>query len=80
MFWIGVTLNPKERASFARIQTADWEAFRRFGDGLRLFDDADYDRSLEALRDATARDQEFGLARTTLIAKMQKLGITRIQA
>ena len=63
---IGVTLNPKERASFARIHTADWEAFRRFGDGLRLFDDADYDRSLEALREATAKDQEFGLARTTL--------------
>jgi len=63
---IGVTLSPKERASFARIQTADFEAFRRFGDGLRLFDDADYDKSLEALRDATARDQEFKLARTTL--------------
>jgi TolB-like protein len=63
---IGVTLSPKERASFARIQTADFEAFRRFGDGLRLFDDADYDKSLEALRDATARDQEFKLAATTL--------------
>src|SRR5581483_1166746 len=63
---IGVTLSPKERASFARIQTADLDAFRRFGDGLRLFDDADYDKSLEALRDATARDQEFKLARTTL--------------
>ncbi len=63
---IGVSLSPKERASMARIQTADFEAFRRFGDGLRLFDDADYDKSLEALREATARDQEFGLARTTL--------------
>jgi TolB-like protein len=63
---IGVSLSPKERASMARIQTADFEAFRRFGDGLSLFDDADYDKSLEALREAAARDQEFGLARTTL--------------
>jgi hypothetical protein len=63
---IGVSLSPKERASKARIQTADFEAFRRFGDGLSLFDDADYDKSLEALREAAARDQEFGLARTTL--------------
>jgi TolB-like protein len=63
---IGVSLSPKERASMARIQTADFEAFRRFGDGLSLFDDADYDKSLEALREATTRDQEFGLARTTL--------------
>ena len=31
---IGVSLSPKERASMARIQTADFEAFRRFGDGL----------------------------------------------
>jgi len=63
---IGVSLSPKERANLARIQTADFEAFRRFGDGLSLFDDADYDKSLEALREATTRDQEFGLARTTL--------------
>ncbi len=63
---IGVSLSPKERATMARIQTADLEAFRRFGDGLSLFDDADYDKSLDALREATARDQEFGLARTTL--------------
>lgn len=63
---IGVSLSPKERANMARIQTADLEAFRRFGDGLSLFDDADYDKSLDALREATARDQEFGLARTTL--------------
>jgi TolB-like protein len=63
---LGVTLTPKERASFARVQTADWEAFRKFGDGLRLFDDGEYDRSLEALRQATARDQEFRLASSTL--------------
>jgi len=63
---IGVSLSPKERASMARIQTADFEAFRRFGDGLSLFDDADYDKSLEALREASTRDQDFGLARTTL--------------
>lgn len=63
---LGVTLTPKERASFARVHTADFEALRRFGDGLRLFDDADYDRSLEALREATARDRDFRLASTTL--------------
>ena len=63
---LGVTLTPKERASFARVQTADWQALRRFGDGLRLFEDADYDRALQALRDATERDREFKLAATTL--------------
>ncbi|MFL5304372.1 MAG: CsgG/HfaB family protein [Polyangia bacterium] len=63
---LGVTLTPKERASFGRVHTADLQALRRFGEGLRLFDDADYDRSLAALRDATARDADFKLASTTL--------------
>jgi len=63
---LGVTLTPKERAAFARVQTADLEALRRFGDGLRLFDDADYDRALAALRDAASRDHDFKLASTTL--------------
>ncbi|HXU60555.1 MAG TPA: hypothetical protein VN962_02570, partial [Polyangia bacterium] len=63
---LGITLTPKERATFARVHTADLQALRRFGDGLRLFDDADYDRALAALRDATARDGDFKLASTTL--------------
>jgi TolB-like protein len=63
---LGVTLTPKERAAFGRVQTADLQALRRFGDGLRLFDDADYDRALAALRDATTRDKDFQLASTTL--------------
>ncbi len=77
---IGVSLSPKERASMARIQTADLEAFRRFGDGLSLFDDADYDKSLEALREATTRDQEFGLARTTLETYQKLAGEIRGRA
>src|SRR5262249_39628083 len=63
---LGVPVSAKERGGLARIHTLDFEAFRRFSDGVRLFDDAEYDRALEALRQAAGKDAEVKLARTTL--------------
>jgi TolB-like protein len=62
----GVTLQPKERAEVARVHTADFEAFRRFSQGVTLFDQKQYDEALAALRDAGSRDANFALARVTL--------------
>jgi TolB-like protein len=63
---VAVQVTPKERGAMAKIQTADFEAFRKYGAGLKLFDDKKYEPALKALREASERDAEFGLARTTL--------------
>jgi TolB-like protein len=63
---MSVQVTPKERGALAKIQTADLEAFRKYGLGLRLFDQKKYDPALKALRQAADRDADFGLARTTL--------------
>jgi TolB-like protein len=63
---VSVQVTPKERGALAKIQTADIEAFRKYGMGLKLFDDKKYELALKALREAADRDLEFGLARTTL--------------
>ena len=62
----GLKLAARERAAVARIHTADFEAFRSFSMGIDLFDQEAYDDALERLRDATARDEDFKLARVTL--------------
>jgi TolB-like protein len=62
----------KERGAIARNQTGDFEAFRYFSQGLRLFDDKKYDEALSALRSATEKDEDFKLARLTL-AEYEKL-------
>src|SRR6185369_13491230 len=59
-------VTPRERGAMARIQTADFEAFRKYSAGLKLFDDKKYDQALKALREASERDADFSLARTTL--------------
>jgi len=63
---LGAPLTPKERARLSRIHTADFEAFRRFSDGIEAFDQKAFDDARKALRDALERDQEFTLARLTL--------------
>jgi TolB-like protein len=63
---IALQMTPKERGALARIQTADFEAFRKYGAGLKLFDDKKYEQALKALREASERDTDFSLARTTL--------------
>lgn len=63
---IGLKLAPKERAALSTIHTADFEAFRSFGNGLALFDDKKYEEALAALRRASQIDANFKLAALTL--------------
>jgi TolB-like protein/lysozyme family protein len=63
---LDVKLAPKERAQVAHIHTADYQAFRQFGEGLRLHDDKKYDQAIQVLREATTRDKDFKLAALTL--------------
>lgn len=63
---LGAPLTPKERARLAKIHTADFEAFRRFSDGIEAFDHEAFDDARKALREALERDHEFTLARLTL--------------
>jgi TolB-like protein len=62
----GLKLAARERAAVGRIHTADFEAFTAFSVGIDLFDQEAYDDALEQLRAATARDEDFKLARVTL--------------
>ena len=63
---LGTPLTPKERARLQRIHTADFDAFRRFSDGIAAFDHRAFDDARRALREALDKDQEFQLARLTL--------------
>lgn len=63
---LGVALAPAERTRVAQIHTADFEAFRRFSQGVAHFDEQRYREAVEAVRQATAIDGEFALARVTL--------------
>jgi TolB-like protein len=63
---LGLSLAPRERAAVARIHTADFGAFSSFSRGIDLFDQKAYDDALAQLRDATAADEDFKLARVTL--------------
>jgi TolB-like protein len=63
---VGVAVPPKERAEVARVHTADFDAFRRYSEGVASFDDKKYEDALAALRDAGTRDPGFKLASVTL--------------
>ena len=63
---LGITLRPRERAALAKVQTADFDAFRSFSRGLAAFDDRRYQDAIAALTDATQRDKDFQLAARTL--------------
>jgi len=56
----------KERATIARIHTSDFGAFARFSEGVFAFDHQDYERAIQALKDAANMDDEFKLAELTL--------------
>ena len=62
----GTKLAPKERADVGRIHTADFEAFRKFSQGVAAFDDKKYDQAVAALKEAESRDKDFKLAHVTL--------------
>lgn len=63
---LGESLTPKEKARLAKIHTADFDAFRRFSDGIVAFDHKAFDDARKALREALEKDAEFQLARLTL--------------
>jgi hypothetical protein len=69
---MGVKLGPRERADVGRIHTADFDAFRTFSEGVALFDAADYQKAIEKLESASAKDARFELARHT-IAEYEKI-------
>lgn len=77
---LGLDLSARERAETGRLHTADFQAFRDFSRGLDLFDAERYEASLTALRAATERDVQFGLARITLEAYEQLIAQTRQKA
>jgi TolB-like protein len=62
----GVKLQPKERVAVDRVQTTDFNAFRKFSEGMAAFDDKRYDEAIAALKEATRLDGEFKLAAATL--------------
>src|SRR5262249_32700320 len=59
-------LQPKEKAALARPHTADFQAFKKFSDGIQAFDDGRLEEAVKALNEATAIDKDFKLASLTL--------------
>jgi TolB-like protein len=71
----GVAVTPRERARLGKIHTADFQAFEKFSQGIDLFDARRYDEAVQALRQASAIDADFELARLTL-AEYERLART----
>ena len=63
---LGVKPAPKEKAALLRPHTADFQAFKKFSDGLKAYDDGRLDAAVKALNEATALDADFKLASLTL--------------
>jgi TolB-like protein len=63
---LGVTPAPKEKAAMARPHTADFQAFQKFSDGLKDYDDGRLEDAMKHLNEATAIDKDFKLASLTL--------------
>ncbi|HJV91278.1 MAG TPA: CsgG/HfaB family protein [Holophagaceae bacterium] len=77
---MGVKLLPKARAEVAKVHTADYEAFRTFGKGLRLHDAKQVEGALAALREALTKDRDFKLAALTLDEYQRIVTTLRTQA
>jgi len=63
---LGAALSPKERAAVGRLHTADFDSFRRFGEGLELFDADRYQEAVSVLESVSASDPQFSLASMSL--------------
>src|SRR5262249_14763692 len=50
---LGARIAPKERAEMSKVHTADFDAFRKFSEGIVEFDEQKYDEALASMRDAT---------------------------
>jgi tetratricopeptide (TPR) repeat protein len=61
-----------------RVTTGSLEALRKYSEGVRAFDEqADYDRAVSLLEEATARDTGFGMAYRKLAPALQNAGAAR---
>lgn len=77
---LGVKVQPKEKAALQRAHTADFEAFRKFSEGIQAFDDGRVDAALKALGEAAAIDKDFKLATLTLEEYAQLAAKVRAKA
>lgn len=77
---VGIKLQPRERAAMTRVHTADFEAFRKYSQGVAAFDDKRYSEALTLLGEATKLDKDFRLAATTLEEYVQLIGKLREKA
>jgi len=77
---VGIKLQPRERAAMTRVHTADFEAFRKYSQGVAAFDDKRYSEALTLLGEATKLDKDFKLAATTLEEYVQLIGKLRDKA
>src|SRR5215510_2698558 len=77
---VGIKLQPRERAAMTRVHTADFEAFRKYSQGVAAFDDKRYNDALTLLGEATKLDKDFKLAATTLEEYVQLIGKLREKA
>src|ERR1051325_8048970 len=74
---VGIVLQPRERAAIATVHTADFEAFRKYSQGVAAFDDKRYSDALAQLGEATRLDKDFRLAATTLDEYARLIGQLR---
>jgi TolB-like protein len=74
---VGIVLQPRERAAVTKVHTADFEAFRKYSQGLAAFDDKRYSDALTSLGEATRLDKDFRLAATTLEEYARLIGQLR---
>ncbi|HSS00974.1 MAG TPA: CsgG/HfaB family protein [Kofleriaceae bacterium] len=77
---VGIKLQPRERAAMTKVHTADFEAFRKYSQGVAAFDDKRYSDALTLLGEATKLDKDFRLAATTLEEYVQLIGKLREKA
>jgi TolB-like protein len=77
---VGIKLQPRERAALTKVHTADFEAFRKYSQGVAAFDDKRYSDALTLLGEATKLDKDFRLAASTLEEYVQLIGKLRERA
>jgi TolB-like protein len=77
---LGAKVAPKERAEMGKVHTADFDAFRKFSEGIVQFDEQKYDEALSSLRQATTMDAEFKLAQVTFAGYEELVSRARASA
>lgn len=76
----GVTLSPKVRVKVDRVHTADFKAFKSYGEAIAAFDQRDYQGAVEGLKRAAEADPDFTLATLTLAQYEEQIAGMRARA